>query len=74
MIIGNAIRGSGDTKWMLYTQLLGTVGVVSIAAFLVFGCKMGITGVFLAVIFDEIIRAVINLTRYLHIVRKWGDD
>lgn len=73
MIIGNAIRGSGDTKWMLYTQLLGTVGVVSIAAFLVFGCKMGITGVFLAVIFDEIIRAVINLTRYLHIVKKWGD-
>lgn len=71
IIIGNGIRGSGDTKWMLFTQLLGTVGIVSVAAFFVFVCKLEIVGVFLAVLVDEAVRALVNLWKYIRIVRNW---
>lgn len=30
IIIGNAIRGSGNTKWMLFTQIFGTIWIVEI--------------------------------------------
>ncbi|MCI7107570.1 MAG: MATE family efflux transporter [Agathobacter sp.] len=72
IIIGNGIRGSGDTKWMLYTQIFGTIGIVGVAAFFVYICRFGITGVFLAVLVDEAVRAVINLCKYLRIIKKWG--
>lgn len=71
IIIGNGIRGSGDTKWMLYTQMFGTVSIVCIAAFFVYVCRFGITGVFLAVLVDEAVRALINLGKYLRIVKLW---
>lgn len=71
IIIGNGIRGSGDTKWMLFTQIFGTIGIVSVAAFLVYVCSFGIMGVFLAVLMDEIVRALINLWKYLKIVKGW---
>ena len=71
IIIGNGIRGSGDTKWMLFTQLLGTVGIVSVAAFFVFVCKLEIVGVFFAVLVDEAVRALVNLWKYIRIVRNW---
>lgn len=75
IIIGNGIRGSGDTKWMLYTQIFGTLFMVSVAAFLVYVCKLGIIGVFLAVLVDEAVRAIINFSKYMRIVKNWsGDD
>ena len=67
MIIGSGIRGYGDTKWMLFTQILGTVGVISLSALFVFVFKLGILGVFIAVLCDEVIRAVINFIRFLRI-------
>lgn len=71
IIIGNGIRGSGDTKWMLYTQIFGTISISGVAAFFVYVCKFGITGVFLAVLVDEAVRALINLCKYLRIVKAW---
>ena len=67
IIVGNGIRGYGDTKWMLFTQILGTVGVVSLAALFVFVFKMEMLGVFVAVMCDEGLRAVINFIRFLRI-------
>ncbi|MBR5400755.1 MAG: MATE family efflux transporter [Treponema sp.] len=67
MIFGSGIRGYGDTKWMLFTQGLGTVGVVGIAALFVFVFKLGMLGVFLAVLCDEAARAIINFVRFLRI-------
>ncbi len=67
IIIGNTIRGYGDTKWMLFTQSIGTVGVVAIASLFVFVFKMGMLGVFVAVIVDEALRAVVNVIRFLRI-------
>ena len=64
IVIGSGIRGYGDTKWMLFTQVLGTVGVVGLASLFVFVFKLGILGVFIAVLVDEASRAVINFIRF----------
>lgn len=58
---------------MLFTQIFGTIWIVSVASVLVFICKLGILGVVLAVILDEGVRALINLGKYLRIVKKWGE-
>lgn len=71
IIIGNGIRGSGNTKWMLVTQIFGTVGIILVACIFVYICKFGILGVFFAVLMDEAVRAVINLWKYMRIVKAW---
>lgn len=70
IIIGNGIRGSGDTRWMFFTQIFGTFFVIGCALLFVFVVHLGIAGVFLAVIADEIVRACINLWHFSGIARK----
>ena len=71
IIIGSGIRGYGDTKWMFYTQIFGTVLVICCGCFFVYVCHFGIIGVFLAVIVDEACRALINLGRFIYITKRW---
>ena len=71
IIIGSGIRGSGNTRWMFFTQIFGTFFVVGCACLFVYGLGFGITGVFLAVIVDEAVRAVINLFKLRRIMREW---
>lgn len=71
IIVGNSIRGSGDTKWMFYTQMFGTVLVVGCACVFVFAFGWGIIGVFCAVLVDEFIRCMINLYKLIYIVKGW---
>ena len=73
IIVGNAIRGYGNTRWMFLTQIFGTVFVISCALLFVFVLKLGIAGVFLAVMADEFVRFVINLFKLKNIVRRWND-
>ena len=44
-----------------------------VASVLVFVCRLGILGVFLAVLLDEGVRALINFWKYLRIVKKWRE-
>lgn len=67
IIVGSGIRGYGDTKWMLATQTAGTAGVIAGAAVCVFVLKLGMLGVFIAVLCDEAIRAGVNAIRFLKI-------
>lgn len=67
IILGNGIRGFGDTKWMLFTQILGTICVVGFAALCVFVFDLGILGVFIAVLCDEGSRSLINFARFMRI-------
>ena len=69
-IVGNVIRGSGDTRWMFFTQIFGTFFVVAMACLFVFGLKLGITGVFLAVMSDEAVRFIINTLKYRRICKS----
>ncbi len=60
MIFGGGIRGMGKTRWMLYTQIFGTVFVVAAGYLLVLVFKTGLLGVFGAMLLDELIRAIMN--------------
>ena len=64
VVIGNAIRGLKDTKWMFYTQTFGTIFVISVSALLLFTFKLDLKGVFITVFFDEIIRGFLNYRRF----------
>ena len=69
IIVGSGIRGYGNTVWMLGTQLFGTCFISTIAAILVFGLKTGITGVFIAVCADEVVRCIINALKLRRITK-----
>lgn len=71
IIIGNGIRGSGNTKWMLGTQILGTFMIVGFACLFVYVFKWGMAGVFIAVITDELVRAAINFMKLRRITKAW---
>jgi len=64
VIIGNAIRGMKDTKWMLYTQILGTVFTVITCALMIFVFHLNLLGIFLTILFDETFRACLNFVRF----------
>ena len=67
IIIGSGIRGFGDTRWMLFTQVMGTIGVILLASLFVFVLKLGMLGVFAAVLADEAMRTGINAIRFMRI-------
>ncbi len=69
IIIGSGIRGSGDTRWMFFTQIFGTCFVIGCASLFVFCFHLSIAGVFLAIIADEGVRCLINFVRYLKICK-----
>lgn len=70
IIIGSAIRGSGNTRWMFFTQIGGSVIVISSALFFVKVLGMGISGVFAAIITDELSRSIVNYFKYRGIAKR----
>lgn len=66
ILAGNSIRGTGDTLWMMYTQIGGTALITAVAAWLVFGFGWGITALMIAVLVDELVRGVVNEVKFLH--------
>ena len=64
-VIGLGIRGMGDTKWMLYGQIIGTILVIILSYIFIFIVKMGLMGVFLTFLIDETLRGIINILRFL---------
>lgn len=70
IVIGNAIRGTGDPRWMLITQSAGTVLIISLAAYLLFIRHLGVAALIWANFGDELWRAVINYSRFYSRGRK----
>ena len=64
-VIGLCIRGLGDTRWMLCTQIFGTIFMVSCSYFLIFTVGMGLLGIFVTFLADESIRGTLNLIHFL---------
>jgi putative MATE family efflux protein len=64
IISGNAIRGYGDTVWMLATQVFGVCFIVSLTYVLMFPAGLGMYGMFLAMFSDETLRGLINTVRF----------
>lgn len=63
-VLGPGIRALGDTNWMLYTQIFGTVFTCSLAYVLVFHTTLGVMGIFITFFADELVRGVINTLRF----------
>ncbi len=74
IIVGSGIKGSGNTRWMLGTQVFGTILVVSCASLFVFGFHLQMMGVYIALIVDEGLRALVNLSKFKKITRRWEYD
>lgn len=70
IIVGNGIRGYGNTKWMLGTQIIGTLFLVVSSAILVIGFKCGITEIVTLVAIDETIRCIMNSLKLKSITKK----
>jgi Na+-driven multidrug efflux pump len=64
IISGHAIRGYGDTLWMLATQIFGVVFIVTLTYILMFPAGLGMFGMFLAMFADETTRGVVNTIRF----------
>ena len=63
-VIGRGIRGMGDTQWMLYSQIFGTVLVIILSYLLIFTAGLGLWGIFITLLVDETVRGIINLLRF----------
>lgn len=66
-VIGLCIRGTGDTRWMLFTQVFGTVFVIICSRCLIFTAGLGLMGIFVTLLADEGLRGLMNL---IHFIRR----
>jgi putative MATE family efflux protein len=64
IISGNAVRGYGDTLWMLATQIFGIVFIISLSYTLMFPLALGMYGLFYGMFSDETVRCIINTVRF----------
>ena len=64
IVSGHAIRATGDTRWMLYSQIYGTIFVLGFSAFTIFYLKWGLLGLYLTTMFDELTRGIVNFLRF----------
>ena len=64
VVSGHAIRATGDTKWMLYSQIYGTIFVVGFSALAIFHLEWGLLGLYLTTMFDELTRGIVNFLRF----------
>jgi glycosyltransferase involved in cell wall biosynthesis len=64
-VIGLCIRGLGDTRWMLLTQIFGTCFMVLGGYYLILVSGLGLSGIFLTLLLDEALRGTANLIRFL---------
>ncbi|GAK51164.1 hypothetical protein U14_02406 [Candidatus Moduliflexus flocculans] len=63
VIGGNSIRARGDTKWMLKTQIIGTLIIIPLSYVAVFPLRTGLFGLLWIIFFDELWRGLANYFR-----------
>jgi Na+-driven multidrug efflux pump len=67
---GSGIRGLGNTAWMFWTQVFGTVFIVSLGRLLIFAAGLGVKGLFIAMLADEGVRSLVNSIRFFGSVKR----
>ncbi len=63
VIGGNSIRARGDTKWMLKTQIIGTLIIIPLSYAALFPLHAGLFGLLWIIFFDELWRGLANYVR-----------
>ena len=72
MVLAGALRGAGDTKWVMYITAIGNWGVRLVFSLLfVFVFDLGLNGFWLAMGVDIVIRSILISWRYAS--GKWQD-
>lgn len=66
VVVGHGIRARGDVKWMLYTQVIGSVFVVAFSYTLINVFNLGVVTIYLTLFLDEFLRATLNTIRFYH--------
>ena len=70
LILAGGLRGAGDTRWPLYSTLVGIWGIrISFAYIFINIMNIGLVGAWLGICIDQIIRYVILYLRYK--TNKW---
>lgn len=69
IICGNAIKGNGNTSWMLFSQMLGSTMVISLSFFLIRVMKMDMMAIYIVLFVDETVRGVVN---YIYYMRRYA--
>ncbi len=64
VVVGSGNRANGDVKWMLYTQIFGSVFVIVSAYSLLYGLNLGVMAIYLTLFLDELLRAILNTLRF----------
>ncbi len=65
LILAGALRGAGDTKWPLYSTIVGIWGIRIVLAYLfVMGLEWGLIGAWLGICIDQVIRYLIVYWRF----------
>lgn len=65
MVMAGALRGAGDTKFVMLVTLIGTWGSrVVVSWFLGIFLGLGLRGVWIAMVVDNLVRAVMMVARY----------
>ena len=71
VICGNAIRANGNTRWMLLSQILGSILVISVSYVLVKILRMNMIAVYFTLFLDEALRGGIN---FIYYQKKYGKE
>ncbi len=66
VVIGHGIRATGNTKWMMYTQIIGTVLVITMSYILINIFEFGLEAIFITVLVDESVRSIINSIYFMY--------
>lgn len=69
-VIGLCIRGMGDTRWMLYTQIFGTFFMIGCGYYLILCTGLGLSGIFVTLLLDESLRGGANLLHFFSLSCK----
>ena len=65
LILAGGLRGAGDTKWPLYSTIVGIWGIrISFAYFFIKVMQLGLVGAWLGICIDQIIRYIILYLRF----------
>lgn len=70
IIVNSGIRGYGNTKWTLGTQIFGTVFIISMSALMIIVFKCGIAEICVLVVADETIRCIMNSLKLRKITKS----
>lgn len=64
VVVGHGNRANGDVKWMLFTQIIGSVFVVLSAYSLLYILRLGVMAIYLTLFSDELLRSILNTIRF----------